>query len=195
MSTSAPRQSRFPAVAGLITIIVGIVFVIAGGVTWGLVSSQLAAEEITVSDDAQWFAGQQVRGPLTAYSQADIINHHALAATGDRTYAELGDEMAQLREDGVAEDDPEMQDLSAARTTIMNASFLRASLFTSVVAFGVAALVIGLGVVIGLIGFALRSMAHTATAPAAPAPQSTPAPATGGSASASRRPEADTDAD
>ena len=41
----------------------------------------------------------------------------------------------------------------------MNGSFLRASLFTSVVAFGVAALVMGIGVVFGLIGFALRQVA------------------------------------
>ena len=37
----------------------------------------------------------------------------------------------------------------------MNGSFLRASLFTSVVAFGVAALVMGLGVVFGMVGYAI----------------------------------------
>ena len=40
----------------------------------------------------------------------------------------------------------------------MNASFLRASLFSSVIAFGVAALVMGLGVLFGLIGFALTKV-------------------------------------
>jgi zinc transporter ZupT len=40
----------------------------------------------------------------------------------------------------------------------MNASFLRASLFSSVIAFGVAALVMGLGVIVGLIGFALTKV-------------------------------------
>ena len=45
----------------------------------------------------------------------------------------------------------------------MNGSFLRASLFTSVVAFGVAALVVGVGVVFGLIGFALRRLAPAVT--------------------------------
>ena len=38
------------------------------------------------------------------------------------------------------------------RDTVMNASFLRASLFTSVVAFGVATLVAGLGVLFILFG-------------------------------------------
>jgi hypothetical protein len=41
----------------------------------------------------------------------------------------------------------------------MIASFLQASLFTSVVAFGVGVLAAGLGVVFILIGFALRSSA------------------------------------
>ncbi|MDO5746032.1 MAG: aromatic ring-opening dioxygenase LigA, partial [Micrococcaceae bacterium] len=42
--------------------------------------------------------------------------------------------------------------------TVMTASFLRASLFTSVLAFGVAALVIGLGILFALIGWALLSI-------------------------------------
>ncbi len=43
----------------------------------------------------------------------------------------------------------------------MTASFLRASLFTSVVAFGVALLVVGIGVVFILIGWALRTTARS----------------------------------
>ena len=67
-------------------------------------------------------------GPFTAYAEAEVINKHALEATGGKTYAELDRE------------DP-------ARQTAMQASFLRASLFTSVVAFGVAAMATVLGIV------------------------------------------------
>ena len=63
--------------------------VVAGAFTWYTVSDQLAAEKITVSDDASCQAGQSVNGPLEAYCQAEIINHHALEATGGKTYAEL----------------------------------------------------------------------------------------------------------
>ena len=42
----------------------------------------------------------------------------------------------------------------------MTASFLRASLFTSVVAFGVAALVMGLGVLFILVGAAIVALAE-----------------------------------
>jgi hypothetical protein len=109
---------------------------LAGVFTWGAISAQLEAENIVVSDDASRFAGQPVNGPLTAYEQANVINGHALAATGGKTYAEL---------DG---DDP-------ARQTAMTASFLRASLYTSVVSFGVAAMAFGIGVICVLVGFAL----------------------------------------
>jgi hypothetical protein len=42
---------------------------------------------------------------------------------------------------------------------VMDASFLRASLFTSVVSFGVAAFAAGMGIIVGLIGWALMSIA------------------------------------
>ncbi|MCW2680873.1 MAG: aromatic ring-opening dioxygenase LigA, partial [Frankiales bacterium] len=90
------------------------------------------------------FAGEPVDGPLTAYYEADIIEHHALASSKGKTYAELD------REDPV-------------RATVMNGSFLRASLFTSVVSFGVAAMAMGLGLIFVLIGFALRAVRSTSS--------------------------------
>ena len=130
---------------GLIVIVVGVIFAVAGVVTWFVVGNQLAAENITVSEDAEYFAGDDVDGPLTAYSEAQTINKHALQETGGKTYAELDRE------------DP-------ARQTAMQASFLRASLFTSVVAFGVALLATVLGIVLILIGTALRSLARPVAA-------------------------------
>jgi hypothetical protein len=126
--------------AGLVAILAGVLLIVAGGTTWGMVRSQLVAENITVAEDAAMFAGQQVTGPLTAYAQADIINHHALDMAGGKTYAELD------REDPI-------------RATVMNGSFLRASLFTSIIAFGVAAFAAGMGVLFVLVGYALRVLA------------------------------------
>jgi hypothetical protein len=128
--------------------VIGVIFAVAGVVTYVVVSNELAAENITVSEDAKYFAGQDVTGPFTAYSEAETISKHALEATGGKTYAELDRE------------DP-------ARQTAMQASFLRASLFTSVVAFGVAALAAVLGLVLVLIGWALRSLGRQAVAPEA----------------------------
>ncbi|MFC8733772.1 hypothetical protein ACFT5B_15060 [Luteimicrobium sp. NPDC057192] len=124
---------------GLFAIIVGIIMILAGGATYVMVTSQLRDENITVSDDAQFFGGARVQDPLTAYAQAEVINKHALEMADGQTYAEL------------PQDDPR-------RATVMNASFLRASLFTSVVAFGVALLVVACGVLFLLIGIALRRL-------------------------------------
>ncbi len=137
MNTTTTTTARL---AGLVAIVAGLLLVVAGGTTWGMVRSQLVAEKITVAEDAAASGGQPVAGPLTAYVQADIINHHALDMAGGKTYAELD------REDPV-------------RAVVMNGSFLRASLFTSVVSFGIAAMAMGLGVVFVLIGFALRATA------------------------------------
>ncbi|MGY4643315.1 aromatic ring-opening dioxygenase LigA [Cellulomonas sp. URHB0016] len=141
MSTAAVGdKSGTVRVLALLTIIAGVVYIIAGAITWGAVASNLAAEKITVSDDASNFQGELVDTPWEAWVQADIINHHALDASGGKTYAELDRE------------DP-------TRDTVMTASFLRASLFTSVVAFGVALLVVGTGIVLIMIGWALRAVA------------------------------------
>lgn len=137
---SVDRKRRLVKVVGVIGILGGIVLIVVGVVVWIMVSTQLRAENITIPDDAIAFQGQTVAGPLTAYVQADIIQHHALEASDGQTYSEL------------AMDDP-------VRATVMNASFLRASLFTSVVSFGVAAFAIGVGILSLLFGWALRSLA------------------------------------
>lgn len=144
MATATANNSKVRLV-GLIAMILGAVFIVAGITTWGMVSSKLAAERITVSGDAPMFAGATVSDPFTAFVQADVINQHALAATGGKTYAELD------------KDDP-------LRGTAMNGSFLRASLFTSVIAFGVALFAIGVGALSILLGWGIRLTASTATA-------------------------------
>jgi hypothetical protein len=135
-------------VLAILVMAVGAVMVVAGAGTWFLVQSQLSDERITVSDDAAHFAGDAVDGPLTAYTEAETIEKHATKASGGKTYTEL------------APDDP-------TRNTVMTASFLRASLFTSVVSFGLAAMAGGLGIVLLLIGWALLSLASAVRAVAA----------------------------
>ena len=133
-------------VLGLVVVIAGCIMSVAGLLTWFLVQDQLSDENITVSDDADNFAGDPVEGPFTAYAEADAIEGHALEASGGKTYAEL------------AQDDP-------TRDTVMTASFLRSSLFTSVVAFGVAAMAFALGLVLVVIGLALVSLAAPPATP------------------------------
>ncbi|WES65626.1 hypothetical protein P0L94_06035 [Microbacter sp. GSS18] len=127
-------------VIGILGMIAGVVLIVAGIAVWIVVSSQLRAENITIPEDAIAFQGQTVAGPFTAYVQADIIQTHALGISEGATYAELD------REDPV-------------RATMMNASFLRASLFTSVVSFGIAAFAMGIGILSIMFGWAMHRLA------------------------------------
>src|SRR4029077_10136454 len=139
-------------VAGITAIVVGIIMAVAGIVTWVVIGNTLSDQKINVSSDADCLAGDDVNGPFSAYCQALVINKHTLGITGGKTYAEL------------AKDDPN-------RATAMDSAFLQASLFTSVVAFGVAAMAFVLGIVLTLIGLAIRAPAavQTRSEPLAPA--------------------------
>ena len=134
------KQVGLVKAAGILGIIGGILLILVAVIAWIGVTNQLTAENITIPDDAAAFQGQQVTGPFTAFVQADVINKHALEASGGKTYAEL------------AQDDP-------VRDTVMQASFLRASLFTSVVAYGVALFAAGMGVLAILFGWAIHRLA------------------------------------
>jgi len=136
LEVAGVRGGMFAFIVGIITMVAGVTLIIAGIVTWNEVSSQLEAESVTVAADASCQAGEPVDGPVTAWCQAEVINTHALEATGGLTYAELG------------LDDP-------LRAVAASASFLRASLFTSVVAYGVAAMAMGVGLIFMLIGAVL----------------------------------------
>ncbi|MEL4357416.1 MULTISPECIES: aromatic ring-opening dioxygenase LigA [unclassified Luteococcus] len=137
---------------GICSLIAGLIMLVAGAVTWGTVTSQLKSENITVPADAKTNAGKKVGGPFTAWSQAEIIKEHALHGAENKTYAELG---AEIKKAEAAKDTAAVEKWTKARTSAMNGSFLRASLFTSIVSYGVSALVMGLGLLSALVGWAL----------------------------------------
>ena len=138
--TEQPRRgsggSRF---AGIVGIIIGALMILGGIAAWIGVTIQLSEENITVAEDAAFLQGAPVTDPLTAWAQAEVIQKHALDATGGQTYAELD------------QDDP-------MRETAATASYLRTSLFTSIVAFGVALLAAGTGVIAVLYGWSLLAL-------------------------------------
>jgi hypothetical protein len=125
--------------ASIASIVFGILLIAGGVATWVLVSSTLSDQNITVSEDASCLAGDEVNGPFSAYCEAKVIEKHALDATGGLYYAEMD------REDPL-------------RQTAATASFLQASLFTSILAFGVAAMSAGMGVLFILIGLGIRDV-------------------------------------
>lgn len=148
---SEPRR-RLARRLGTLTLLAGLLLVPAGIGTSVMISSQLRGEGIELHEDAPLFAGTTVDGPVDAFLQAEVIRGHAAEIADGKTYA------------GLDRDDP-------VRATVMETAFLRASLFTSVIAFGVAALVTGLGLLFVAVGTALRALT-------APAPATAPATVT-----------------
>ena len=125
--------------ASLGSIIFGVILIVAAIATWTLVSSTLSDQRITTPDNAVCLEDREVRGPFTAYCQAMTIDRNVLETTDGLRYAELP------RDD-------------ERRGVAQNASFLQASLFTSVLSFGVSAMAAGMGVLFVLIGLGMRDV-------------------------------------
>ena len=96
------------------------------------VRDALAGERIVTSEKAD-IPLAPVTNAATAKAQADVIQSDVLAITGGKTYAELD------------RSDP-------ARTTYLNAVTLRSALMESYLAFKVADLVLGIGLIIVMLG-------------------------------------------
>jgi hypothetical protein len=147
--------------------LLGLVFVGAGIYTAyrgfdakDTVKQELVAQNITTPEDAS-MPNVQVTDAATAESMARIINHHALDASGGKTYAELG---RYLAADGKSDTNDAAAALKGAdgkpvanpvRNTAFQASALETSLWSSVLAFNVADLVVGLGAMIVVLGLAV----------------------------------------
>jgi hypothetical protein len=125
--------------ASIGSIALGVLLIIASIATWVLVSSTLADQKIVTSEDAVCLPNTEVDGPFGAYCQAQTIDRNVREITDGLTYAELD------RED-------------ERRGTAQSAAFLQASLFTSILAFGVAAMAFGMGVIFVLIGLGMRDV-------------------------------------
>jgi hypothetical protein len=123
----------------IFAIVLGALMIVGSIGTWVMVSSTLSDQRITTPDDAVCLPDTTVNGPFSAFCQARTIDRNVLEITDGQTYAELD------RED-------------ERRGTAQSAAFLQASLFTSVLAFGVAAMALGMGVLFILIGIGIRDV-------------------------------------
>lgn len=119
---------------------------IGGLLAWVTVRSQLAAERIIVPASSRWLPGHNVTGPIGALAEAGAIRANALHATRGKVYSE------------VEVDDPRAE-------MVRNASLLRSSLFTSVLAFGVAAGAVFIGLALVLIGSMVARVSRARWAP------------------------------
>jgi hypothetical protein len=127
--------------------------IVTGAAAWTVITKQLKAQKIEVHKDAPNLVGKPVAGPVTAFTQAGVIEKHALGLGQGRTFAEISEEWLEATQAG---DTARAEELAGPRQMIMQANFLRASLFTSVLAYGVSALTVGIGVLCAIVGGALK---------------------------------------
>lgn len=164
---------------GVITIFAGIYALLQGANAKSDVRDKLADQNITLTDDAAEIVegaepGALVDDPTTAEAMAEIINAHALEATGGLTYSEMGrfatenGEPAGTNDPEQAATGPNGQPLpNPARNTAFQAAALQTSLYSSFMGFKVADFVQGFGlfaVAVGIFmvfaGVAFSGAAH-----------------------------------
>ena len=155
----------------ILLIVVGLAFIGGGGYTVyrGLdardqVRDELIAQNITTPEDAS-IPNTRVDDVATARSMADIIDVHARESADGLTYAELGRFMAAngdvagtSNEADALLDDTGKPVPNGLRNSAFQASALRTSLYTSVMAFEVSNLVLGIGVLLLVLGIAVSGV-------------------------------------
>lgn len=150
----------------ILLVIVGLGF-LAGGVYTAArgfdardeVRAQLLAQNITTPEDAA-IPNARVDDAATADAMANIIGVHAAEATGGQTYAEMGrfltPDGGQTSDEALAlKDEAGNPVANPLRNVAFQASALQTSLHTSHMAFNVADLVIGIGLLIAVLGVAI----------------------------------------
>ena len=146
--------------------VLGLVFLGAGAYTVNRgfdakdqVRHELIAQRITTPEDAS-IPNARVDDAATAKSMADIIDKHAMESSKGKTYAELGRFLAKdgtdTSDEALALKGPDGKPVAnPVRNVAFQASALRTSLLTSVMAFNVATLVVGLGAMMAALGVAI----------------------------------------
>lgn len=143
-----PPVNKRARLFGTLLLVLGAIMIVGGIGAWGAVAQGLAQENVNVTDTAPAFVGERVDAPWEAWAQSEAIRTDLEQMTDGRTYAEID------REDPL-------------RPSVATGTFLRASLMTSVIGFGVALTVVGVGVGFVIGGLGLRSLARRQAALAA----------------------------
>jgi hypothetical protein len=163
-------------VAGAVLIVFGVVAIVMGVSAYREVRDSIQRENITATPDApeitdgELEAGEPITTGSEARAFADIMRHHALAATDGQTYAEMG---RFVDEDGNATNDEgqaardetgrpvenqqrQIWVTQTALATALNMSYMAEQLAIFGLVVGVALLLAGIGFVVLALGGALR---------------------------------------
>lgn len=87
---SSPDRPPFPVV-GTMVALAGAVILTLGVAGWGSWREELASQHIIVSQEGRFFPGQPVDGPLSAFSQAEVVQTHLLEETDGTPFAHVSE--------------------------------------------------------------------------------------------------------
>lgn len=153
-------RRRLLAIVGILSVVVGI-GAFAGGVfgafyTW----NQAVSENIVTPDDAV-FPQVPVRGPMSMWAQADIIEHHQLDSTEGLRYSEMPRQVPSVDEAGnpvLGEDGEPVMVPNAARASWINATTLTTALNLGLLAYALSALALVVGITMVASGVTFLSL-------------------------------------
>jgi hypothetical protein len=164
----------------VLLVLVGLAFLVGGGYTVARgidakdqVRAELVRQDIVTTPDAR-IPNVKVTDAETAQVMADVIQKHVNEITGGRSYAELGRYLTADGKGDTSDENLAMKDKDGnlvpnpIRDVALTASTLRTGLYTSIMAFNVADLVIGLGLAFAVIGFAVGGVGVALAALAIP---------------------------
>lgn len=152
--SSSPLQRVFGAIA-VFAMVIGAGAAIGGifGVTYTY--QQAAAENITTPADAS-LAEVPVRGPLSMWAQQDIITRHQLDRTEGLRFSEMERMVPVLDEAGapvIGEDGEPVMAPNTARESWVTATTLTTALGLGMLAYGLSAFAIVVGLTLIGLGF------------------------------------------
>lgn len=141
---------------GVAMLVAGPAMLLRAGLGRRQIRRELAAQEISFPDDPPAgfarHAGRRVETGPQAHAFAEVIRSNLAGFTGGRTYAQLGAELAAVKEsggDGTA--------LAELQRTAFTGEMLRASLMSAYQAWQVTTLAAGLGALFTGLGAGLVS--------------------------------------
>ena len=164
-------------IAGVLLVAFGVAAIVMGVDGRSEVRSAIAEQNITATPDAGEITngklqpGEAIKTGAQARSFADVMEHHALEATQDKRYAEMGRFLTpsgdETSDDAAAAKDPKtgqpvengLRNLwvtETALSTALNMSYMAEQLSVFGIVVGVALLLSGIGFIVLALGGALR---------------------------------------
>jgi len=153
--------------ASLILVVFGVASIIIGYQGREDVRQMLADEQITVSADAENYAGEPVNTGAKAQAQADVIRKHQLESSGGLTYAQMGrfatpdgNPAGTNNAEEAAKNEAGAPVANAVRNQWVTATALSTSLNTAYFAeqVGLFSMVMGFALLLTGIGFAVLTL-------------------------------------